>query len=241
MATKNEMAKVRMVLDYIPCESCRDIPLKDQKYLCTVCHRLSRTVTTDQQVPQWKIEHGVLTSTDDTSMDDLKPTVIVYEHEPEIIDKTPAAPPTERKEDTGALNISEEKEVSGLEPEVEEPPESVPTNLSEEFEILEIKEAEKKKSELPVFEPEEEPLPEWSPVTETTDDPFKIGDYTLYTKMVILRGNRQQRIYFFSKEKKKDAAAIKKPKGYKIVINKRTGLPLLKKKKRFSAFKSKNN
>ena len=99
----------------------------------------------------------------------------------------------------------------------------------EEIELLEIVKTDTE-SNASVTHIDEEDIPEWTPIEEEIDNPFMVGDYTLYTKVVTLRGDRKQRIYFFSKKKKKDAAAIKKPRGYKVVINKKTGLPLLKKK-----------
>lgn len=96
----------------------------------------------------------------------------------------------------------------------------------EEKEILEVLEIG---VEIPEEEMEvEEELPEW----ETVDvSPFTYGDYTLYTKEVKLRGGRPQRIYFFSKKGKDDAEPCAKPEGYEVTVNKRTGLPLLKKSK----------
>lgn len=40
----NPNDKLRMVLDYMPCAPCKEIPSDDQKYLCTICKRLNRTV-----------------------------------------------------------------------------------------------------------------------------------------------------------------------------------------------------
>ncbi|MDD5502817.1 MAG: hypothetical protein PHH26_05060 [Candidatus Thermoplasmatota archaeon] len=40
----NPNDKLRMVLDYMPCAPCKEIPSEDQKYLCTICKRLNRTV-----------------------------------------------------------------------------------------------------------------------------------------------------------------------------------------------------
>jgi len=99
----------------------------------------------------------------------------------------------------------------------------------EEIELLEIVKKDTA-STTDAAQIDEDELPEWTPIEEEIDTPFMVGDYTLYTKVVTLRGDRKQRIYFFSKKKKKDAAAIKKPRGYKVIINKKTGLPLLKKK-----------
>ncbi|RLD41483.1 MAG: hypothetical protein DRI88_12520 [Bacteroidetes bacterium] len=61
------------------------------------------------------------------------------------------------------------------------------------------------------------------------EEPYRHGDYTLYTKEVILRGNRKQKIYFFSKKKPENAMPIPLPEGYEGKVNEK-GLPFLKKK-----------
>jgi len=55
--------------------------------------------------------------------------------------------------------------------------------------------------------------------------------YFLHTKDVTLRGGRQQRIFYFAREVKGKDALDEMPAGYKVVENKRTGLPMLKKDK----------
>ena len=57
--------------------------------------------------------------------------------------------------------------------------------------------------------------------------------WTLYKREVTLRGGRNQTIYFFSKRKPKSGTPCDLPKGYKVGVNERTGLPYLKKKKFF--------
>jgi len=54
-------------------------------------------------------------------------------------------------------------------------------------------------------------------------------EYTLYTRDVKLKGGRMQTIYFFSARKPKSGKPIDKPDGYTVKVNKRTGLPFLKK------------
>ncbi len=94
--------------------------------------------------------------------------------------------------------------------------------MKEEIEVLEIGE-EIKEEEIQI----EEELPEWNSIEEKI---YTHGDYTLYTKEVFLRGGRKQRIYFFSKKKLDDATPSPLPEGYKVGVNKKTGLPFLKKK-----------
>lgn len=55
--------------------------------------------------------------------------------------------------------------------------------------------------------------------------------YYLHTKEVKLAGDRKQRIYYFAGEPGKNTLdAI--PAGYEPMENKRTGLPMLRKKKK---------
>ena len=52
--------------------------------------------------------------------------------------------------------------------------------------------------------------------------------YFLHTKDVILKGGRNQRIYYFAGTASVNALNTM-PAGYKVIENERTGLPLLKK------------
>lgn len=52
--------------------------------------------------------------------------------------------------------------------------------------------------------------------------------YYLHTKDVTLRGGRHQRIYYFARVAKPKDALEAVPEGYKVIENKRTGLPMLK-------------
>lgn len=54
-------------------------------------------------------------------------------------------------------------------------------------------------------------------------------DYYLHSKDVKLRSGREQTIYFFAKQPGPDAINDL-PAGFMVVENKRTGLPILKKK-----------
>jgi hypothetical protein len=53
--------------------------------------------------------------------------------------------------------------------------------------------------------------------------------YYLHSKMVTLRGGKQQRIYFFAKEERPDDAVSDLPEGYTVVENPRNGFLTLKK------------
>jgi hypothetical protein len=54
--------------------------------------------------------------------------------------------------------------------------------------------------------------------------------WTLYTRDVTLKGGRKQTIYFFSKRTPNSGTPCELPSGYSVGVNKRTGLPYLKKK-----------
>ena len=54
--------------------------------------------------------------------------------------------------------------------------------------------------------------------------------WTLYKRDVRLKGGRNQTIYFFSKKKPKSGTPCDKPANMTVGVNKRTGLPYLKKK-----------
>lgn len=53
--------------------------------------------------------------------------------------------------------------------------------------------------------------------------------YTLHAREVALKGGHKQVIYFFSQRTPKSGAPVDMPDGYKVAVNKRTGLPYLKK------------
>lgn len=53
--------------------------------------------------------------------------------------------------------------------------------------------------------------------------------YTLHAREVALKGGHKQVIYFFSQRAPKSGVPVDMPEGYKVAVNKRTGLPYLKK------------
>jgi len=53
--------------------------------------------------------------------------------------------------------------------------------------------------------------------------------YYLHSRVTVLKGGREQRIYFFAGDIK-DGAIDALPDGYMVSENDRTGLPILKKK-----------
>jgi hypothetical protein len=56
-------------------------------------------------------------------------------------------------------------------------------------------------------------------------------NYFLHTKEVELAGGRKQRIYYFAGEAGSNAIDAL-PAGYEVIENERTGLPMLRKKKK---------
>ena len=61
--------------------------------------------------------------------------------------------------------------------------------------------------------------------------PYKYGNYILYSKIVKLKSGKLQVIYFFAKKKPRSGTQVYLPIGYKLYINKISGMPYLKKKR----------
>ncbi len=60
--------------------------------------------------------------------------------------------------------------------------------------------------------------------------PYQYQGWTLYTRDVKLKKGPRVTIYFFSKRTPKSGRKMDEmPKGYKVGVNKRTGLPFLRK------------
>jgi hypothetical protein len=53
--------------------------------------------------------------------------------------------------------------------------------------------------------------------------------YYLHSKNVVLRGGKEQRIYFFAKDERPDDAVSELPEGYGVQENPRNGFLTLKK------------
>lgn len=53
--------------------------------------------------------------------------------------------------------------------------------------------------------------------------------YFLHSKMVTLRGGKEQRIFFFAKDVRPADAVAELPEGYEVSENLRNGFPTLKK------------
>ncbi|HET6399357.1 MAG TPA: hypothetical protein VFH47_07365 [Candidatus Thermoplasmatota archaeon] len=59
---------------------------------------------------------------------------------------------------------------------------------------------------------------------------YQHGEYTLHAREVALKGGAKQVIYFFSRRTPKSGVPVELPPGYDVVVNKRTGLPYLRKR-----------
>jgi len=60
---------------------------------------------------------------------------------------------------------------------------------------------------------------------------FMQNDYMLYEKKIKTKSGKKRTVRFFSKSKPKMGKPIELPKGFNVSINKKTGVPFLKKKK----------
>jgi hypothetical protein len=58
---------------------------------------------------------------------------------------------------------------------------------------------------------------------------FTHNGYTLHAREVALKGGHKQVIYFFSQRRPQSGIPVEMPEGYALAVNKRTGLPYLKK------------
>lgn len=59
---------------------------------------------------------------------------------------------------------------------------------------------------------------------------FERNGYTLYAREQQVRGEKYQTVYFFSKRKPVVGKSVDVPEGYLVVVEKKTGIPFLKKK-----------
>ena len=59
---------------------------------------------------------------------------------------------------------------------------------------------------------------------------FEHNGYTLHAREIVLKRGHRQVIYFFSQRTPKSGVPVEMPEGYTLAVNKRTGLPYLRKK-----------
>jgi hypothetical protein len=68
-------------------------------------------------------------------------------------------------------------------------------------------------------------------IGEIDEMAYTCGDYTLYKKEIVTYAGKKRTIHFFSREKPEIGEPVPLPDGYEVKVNKKTGLPYLKKKK----------
>ena len=74
---------------------------------------------------------------------------------------------------------------------------------------------------------------EWETFEDKSSDKnYTKKGYTLYKKEISTKSGSKRTVHFFSKEEKDEAKPEKLPKGYIVKVNKKTGVPYLKKKKK---------
>jgi Helix-hairpin-helix domain len=108
------------------------------------------------------------------------------------------------------------------------------TIIPEEQEFVPIK--QKKGAKKPKGEPEDTTEWESYPVEKIKKKPSlrsacTYEGYTLYKREIGKYGGKKTTIHFFSKEKPDVGHPAQLPNGYQITVNKKTGIPYLKKKK----------
>jgi ERCC4-type nuclease len=105
------------------------------------------------------------------------------------------------------------------------------------IEDVDEKPSEKRLKKNPLIEEVEE---EWDSFydedkaeqeTEETKG-YMHGDYTLYEKQVKIGKGKKRVVHFFSKAEPEDGEPIDLPPGFEVKVNKKTGVPYLKKKKK---------
>jgi len=106
-------------------------------------------------------------------------------------------------------------------------------------EPLEIKEEASKKPTESTFPKKNYPVVETGKVkdavtnkaTQREEKVYRHGEYSLYRKEIKLGSDKKRTIHFFSKEKPDDGKPVQLPYGYEIKINRKTGVPYVRKKK----------
>jgi hypothetical protein len=102
--------------------------------------------------------------------------------------------------------------------------------LTENSEFIPSKQrtAQKKSKEKLMDSSEWESYPPKEKIKKpSTHAPYMYKGYTLYTRETRKRNGKKTTLYFFSKEKPQFGSPSPLPNGYQIVINKKTGIPLL--------------
>ena len=160
------------------------------------------------------------------------------EEEPEE-EQAPPTPTVEEEQEPPKPTVEELKSVEKTIPKTKKEPKAKksaePTMI---WEPVEKKEKKEKKSFFNKIKPtkqetppkEEKPKPKEEPPSTIEKLPFEYKDYKLYKKEIDLGNNNKRIIRFFSKEEPEDSTPSKLPKNYEVKINKKTGVPYIRKK-----------
>jgi len=68
------------------------------------------------------------------------------------------------------------------------------------------------------------------PDTKPDTSVYSHGDFTLYKKEIKTTTGKKRTVHFFSKKTPDIGEAVQLPEEYEVKVNRRTGLPYLKKK-----------
>ena len=60
---------------------------------------------------------------------------------------------------------------------------------------------------------------------------YRYGEYTLYRKEIKVGPSKKRTIHFFSRAAPEDGDPVDLPNGYEVKVNKKTGVPYIRKKK----------
>jgi len=115
------------------------------------------------------------------------------------------------------------KELDSMQPSKPTPPIKEPEPVTEEFQTVDD-ESEEIIAEWDTFDTED-PEPPSEPSLAYTH-----GEYTLYKKQIPIKNGSTRTVHFFSKKVPDTGKPAALPEGYTVKINKKTGLPYIKKK-----------
>lgn len=112
---------------------------------------------------------------------------------------------------TSFTTVSEEKKSE------DEPEEVSFSEVKEEDSTSKVSEEKKDKNEEKTHSPSE-------------NEGFQYNDYTLYQKTIIINDEDKRTIHFFAKEPPETGKPAELPEGYEVKINRKTGVPYIRKK-----------
>jgi hypothetical protein len=202
-----------------------DLHPEDEKYLKALSNRLEESSKESIIYIQRSAKKD-----DEEEIDPLKPRVTIHhKEEKESVVHIRQEEPEGRKE--GLFEDENLYEVEKVEVKGPEFLEVKPKEILKE-EKLESETSDKKKYTEDMKHQE---LPEWEPVdikkTEFKEvKGYRHGDYTLYKKEIEASSGKKRIVHFFSKAEPDEGVPVKSPVGFEVKINKKTGVPYLRKK-----------